>query len=72
MYGNGFILPYLAKRQRRQAFDDNMSFIEQCEWLKNNEPEFAPHSGKDENGNTVFPDFGEWFDNNINNLITQT
>ena len=48
------------------------SFIEQCEWLKNNEPGFAPHSGKDENGNTVFPDFGEWFDNEINDLMTQT
>ena len=40
--------------------------------MKYNEPGFAPHSGKDENGNTVFPDFGEWFDNEIDDLMTQT
>lgn len=31
------------------------SFIEQCEWLKENEPEFAPDDD----------DFGEWFDDKI-------
>ena len=48
------------------------SFIEQCEWLKHNEPRYAPHGDKDENGNTVFLDFGEWFDNKINELMIQT
>ena len=74
IFGNSIFkfLAYCKKYSRISLNKVRKSFIEQCEWLKNNEPGFAPHRGKDENGNTVFPDFGEWFDNNINDLMTQT
>ena len=74
IFGNSIFkfLAYCKNYSRISLNKVRKSFIEQCEWLKNNESVFAPHSGKDENGNTVFPDFGEWFDNNINDLITQT
>ncbi|MBR5825437.1 MAG: hypothetical protein IKY67_14995, partial [Paludibacteraceae bacterium] len=67
IFGNSIFkfLAYCKKYSRISLNKVRKSFIEQCEWLKNNQPGFAPHSGKDENGNTVFPDFGEWFDNKI-------
>lgn len=39
-------------------------FVRQCEWLKENEPYYAPHDYVD--GKRVYPDdFGAWFDRTL-------
>lgn len=62
------ILKFLAYAKRYSGFNLSKirkSFIDQCEWLKANEPSFAPHDKCSSDGNISFPDFGKWFDNKI-------
>lgn len=56
------IFKFLAYIKKYSNFDLSKvreTFIEQCEWLKENEPPFAPDAD----------DFGEWFDNKISEYI---
>lgn len=58
------ILKFLAYVKKYSDFDITPikhEFINQCEWLKEHEPAYAPDA----------EDFGEWFDNKINEYICQ-
>ena len=62
------IFKYLAYAKKYSGISlskARKAFIEQCEWLKANEPMFAPHEGHFHDGNVSFPDFGKWFDKQI-------
>ena len=49
-------LAYVKKYSGYDISDIRDEFIKQCNWLLENEPDFAPDT----------EDFGNWFDNKIN------
>ena len=49
-------LAYVKKFSDYDISDIRSEFINQCNWLVKNEPDFAPNTD----------DFGNWFDNKIN------
>lgn len=49
-------LAYVKKYSGYDITDIRNEFIKQCNWLAENEPDFAPNT----------EDFGNWFDNKIN------
>lgn len=52
-------LAYLKKYSQVDITEVKDEFINQCNWLKENEPEFAPDAD----------DFGTWFDNKISEFL---
>lgn len=58
IFGNDILkfLSYVKKYSDYDISKVKSEFVKHCEWLKENEPEFAPDSD----------DFGKWFDNKIN------
>ncbi len=57
VYGNDILkfLGYVHKYSNYDITEIRSEFIKQCEWLRDNEPNFAPDTS----------DFGQWFDNKI-------
>lgn len=60
VFGNEIFkcLGYIKKYSNYDLTDVRNEFIRQCEWLKANEPEFAPETD----------DFGKWFDETIEEM----
>lgn len=58
VFGNDILkcLAYIQKYSDYDISEVRSEFIKQCEWLKENEPAFAPKAD----------DFGKWFDDEIN------
>lgn len=58
VFGNSIFkfLGYVKKYSNYDISEIRNQFVKQCEWLKENEPSFAPDTD----------DFGKWFDDTIN------
>ena len=58
-YRDGIEIRHEVRTKKNQVIKEE--FVQQCEWLKENEPEFAPDTS----------DFGEWFEDRLKGELEQ-